>query len=57
MATSFDVIQAQTNLKRAKIEQSFAHWKYDVARANMSAICGDIGLASFFWFANNRSNN
>ena len=53
MATSFDVVQARTNLTRARIAQSFAHWQYDIALANMSAICGDIGLASFFWFANN----
>ncbi len=56
MATSFDVVQARNNLTKAKIAQSFAHWQYDVALANMSAICGDIGLASFFWFANNSTN-
>lgn len=53
MATSFDVVEARNNLTKARIATSFAHWQYDVALANMSALCGDINLASYFWFANN----
>lgn len=47
MASSLDVVSARTSLTKARLAQKIAYWQFDIAYANLCALCGEsIGSAT-----------
>lgn len=55
MANSSDVVAARATLSKVRIAMMVAYWQFDIALANMSAICGISG--QFLELQNSMSQN